>query len=66
MFSDMLKNKWVTYMAFGVIVAVDFVIASSLCYLLATSRTGFSRRGTVFSLIWIPPTDMEYLALIHF
>jgi len=41
-FSDMFENKWGTYIALSVITVLDFVIASSLCYLLATSRTGFS------------------------
>lgn len=42
-FSDLVKIEWATFMALGTITFVDFVIASSLCYLLATSRTGFSR-----------------------
>ncbi|KAG1811162.1 uncharacterized protein BJ212DRAFT_1302063 [Suillus subaureus] len=38
----LVKIEWSTYMALGAITFVDFIIASSLCYLLATSRTGFS------------------------
>ncbi|KAG1860918.1 hypothetical protein F4604DRAFT_1788898 [Suillus subluteus] len=34
--------EWSTYLSLGAATFVDFVIASSLCYLLATSRTGFS------------------------
>ncbi|KAG2363852.1 hypothetical protein BDR07DRAFT_1608529 [Suillus spraguei] len=42
-FSDLIEIEWATFMALGTITFVDFIIASSLCYLLATSRTGFSR-----------------------
>ncbi|KAG2355651.1 hypothetical protein BDR07DRAFT_1364994 [Suillus spraguei] len=41
-FSDLVKVEWATYMALAAITFADIVIASSLCYLLATSRTGFS------------------------
>ncbi|KAJ8589398.1 hypothetical protein M405DRAFT_212263 [Rhizopogon salebrosus TDB-379] len=34
--------EWATYMTLGTMTFGDFVIASSLCYFLATSRTGFS------------------------
>ncbi|OAX35021.1 hypothetical protein K503DRAFT_665901, partial [Rhizopogon vinicolor AM-OR11-026] len=40
--------KWVLYMLLGTMALDDFIIASSLCYLIATSRTGFPRQGTVF------------------
>ncbi|KAG2159080.1 uncharacterized protein EDB93DRAFT_1245636 [Suillus bovinus] len=41
-FSDLSEFEWATFMALGTMTFVDFVIASSLCYLLAISRTGFS------------------------
>ncbi|KAG1753539.1 uncharacterized protein EDB91DRAFT_1242522 [Suillus paluster] len=41
-FTDLVGIEWATFMAFGTTVSVDFLIASSLCYLLAASRTGFS------------------------
>ena len=42
-FLDLSGIVWMTFMTLGAITFVDFVIASSLCYLLATSRTGFTR-----------------------
>ncbi|KAG0698130.1 hypothetical protein DFH29DRAFT_113120 [Suillus ampliporus] len=41
-FMDFIGIAWATFMVFATITFVDLVIASSLCYLLATSRTGFS------------------------
>jgi len=41
-FTDLLKFEWAAYMALSTIAFVDVVIAASLCYLLANSRTGFS------------------------
>ncbi|KAG1748339.1 uncharacterized protein EDB91DRAFT_1344893 [Suillus paluster] len=41
MFVDLLKIEWATYSTLGTIFLIDVLIASSLCYLLATSRTGF-------------------------
>jgi len=48
--SDLVGIVWMTYMTLGTITVVDVVLASSLCYLLATSRTGFPRYGVVCSL----------------
>ncbi|KAG2137928.1 hypothetical protein DEU56DRAFT_803120 [Suillus clintonianus] len=41
-FSDLVGVEWSTYMALAAISCGDVLNASSLCYLLATSRTGFS------------------------
>ncbi|KAG2358339.1 hypothetical protein BDR07DRAFT_1337858 [Suillus spraguei] len=41
-FSDLIKFEWAIYLSLGTITLADVVIASTLCYLLATSRTGFS------------------------
>lgn len=41
--SDLVRIQWALYMYLGTVAFVDIYIASSLCYLLATSRTGFSR-----------------------
>ncbi|KAG1723227.1 hypothetical protein EDB19DRAFT_1916228 [Suillus lakei] len=41
--SDATKIEWELDIYFGAVAFVDVLIASSLCYLLATSRTGFSR-----------------------
>ncbi|KAG1859778.1 hypothetical protein F4604DRAFT_1150258 [Suillus subluteus] len=42
LFSDLTRAEWTAYTALGTITVVDILIASSLWYLLATSRTGFS------------------------
>ncbi|KAG2355648.1 hypothetical protein BDR07DRAFT_1613545 [Suillus spraguei] len=41
-FPDLIKFEWAMYLSLGTITFADIVIASTLCYLLATSRTGFS------------------------
>ncbi|KAG2140179.1 hypothetical protein DEU56DRAFT_297048 [Suillus clintonianus] len=51
-FLDLIKSEWAIYTALSTITAVDITIASSLWYLLATSRTGFaSTDSTVKKLI---------------
>ncbi|KAG2033877.1 hypothetical protein BDR03DRAFT_1013891 [Suillus americanus] len=42
-FRDLIRIEFWTYGIVGSAAFVDIVIASSLCYLLVTSRTGFSR-----------------------
>ncbi|OAX33156.1 hypothetical protein K503DRAFT_859946 [Rhizopogon vinicolor AM-OR11-026] len=37
-FTDLIKMQWATYMFGGTIAFSDFIIASSLCYFIATSR----------------------------
>lgn len=56
-FSDLIGIEWATFLSLGTFAFIDFVIASSLCYLLATSHTGFLRYVIVYlsgtdSLIW--------------
>ncbi|KAG1797133.1 uncharacterized protein HD556DRAFT_275332 [Suillus plorans] len=41
-FKDLVSIEWMTYLSLGTATFIDILIASSLCYLLATSRTGFS------------------------
>ncbi|KAG1785333.1 uncharacterized protein HD556DRAFT_142543 [Suillus plorans] len=41
-FQDVVTTEWATYLTLGAVTFDDILIASSLCYLLATSRTGFS------------------------
>jgi len=41
-YTDLVRVEWAVYLYFGTIVSVDVLIACSLWYLLATSRTGFS------------------------
>jgi len=41
--TEAIHYHWTLYSALGSSTSTDIVIASSLCYLLATSRTGFSR-----------------------
>ncbi|KAG1753173.1 hypothetical protein EDB19DRAFT_1902822 [Suillus lakei] len=52
-FSDLIKIEWATFMALGMITFVDLVIASSLCYLLATSRTGFSSTDSMITKLMV-------------
>ncbi|KAG1803011.1 hypothetical protein EV424DRAFT_376106 [Suillus variegatus] len=42
LFQDVVTTEWATYLTLGAVTFDDILIASSLCYLLATSRTGFS------------------------
>ncbi|KAG2031521.1 hypothetical protein BDR03DRAFT_1016007 [Suillus americanus] len=48
-FSDLITIEWATFMSLGTVAFIDFVIASSLCYLLATSRTGFSSTDSIIA-----------------
>ncbi|KAG1840177.1 hypothetical protein DFJ58DRAFT_94450, partial [Suillus subalutaceus] len=41
-FQDIVATEWASYLTLGSATFNDILIASSLCYLLATSRTGFS------------------------
>ncbi|KAG0691642.1 hypothetical protein DFH29DRAFT_64886 [Suillus ampliporus] len=42
LFTDLIRIAWATYSTLSTICFLDVLIASSLCYFLATSRTGFS------------------------
>ncbi|KAJ8590751.1 hypothetical protein M405DRAFT_815512 [Rhizopogon salebrosus TDB-379] len=48
-FTDLPGIEWATYLSLGEITFIDSVIASSLCYLLATSRTGFSSTDSLLT-----------------
>ncbi|KAG1727666.1 uncharacterized protein EDB91DRAFT_1350272 [Suillus paluster] len=48
-FVDLAETKWLIFMALGTAAALDALIASSLCYLLATSRPGFRRTDSVIT-----------------
>ncbi|KAJ8581991.1 hypothetical protein M405DRAFT_831398 [Rhizopogon salebrosus TDB-379] len=53
-FADLITRvQWATYMVLGTAAFVDFIIASSLCYLLATSRTGFSSTDSFLTRLMI-------------
>ncbi|KAG2145825.1 hypothetical protein DEU56DRAFT_788260 [Suillus clintonianus] len=41
-FADLIRIDWAIYSTLGTTTFLDILIASSLCYLLATSRTGYS------------------------
>ncbi|KAG0699680.1 hypothetical protein DFH29DRAFT_38704 [Suillus ampliporus] len=47
--TDLIKIEWSTYMTLGAITFLDVIIASSLCYILATSRTGFSSTDSLIT-----------------
>ncbi|KAG2038663.1 hypothetical protein BDR03DRAFT_999227 [Suillus americanus] len=53
MFTDLDKLKWATYITLSTITFADIVIASSLCYLLATSRTGFSSTNSFITKLMV-------------
>lgn len=53
LFSDLIKIEWSTYVTLGTITFADVVIASSLCYLLATSRTGFSGTDSLITKLMV-------------
>ncbi|KAJ8584408.1 hypothetical protein M405DRAFT_747062 [Rhizopogon salebrosus TDB-379] len=52
-FADYLRIQWVTYMVLSTTTFVDFIIAASLCYLLATSRTGFSSTDSFLTKLMV-------------
>ncbi|KAG2065604.1 hypothetical protein BDR04DRAFT_162552 [Suillus decipiens] len=52
-FSDLIKVEWAVYMALASITFADIVIASTLCYLLATSRTGFSSTDSLIPKLMV-------------
>ncbi|KAG2065603.1 hypothetical protein BDR04DRAFT_1108256 [Suillus decipiens] len=52
-FSDLVKFQWAMYLSLGTIIFADIVIASTLCYLLATSRTGFSSTDSLITKLII-------------
>ncbi|KAG1861777.1 hypothetical protein DFJ58DRAFT_246719 [Suillus subalutaceus] len=52
-FSDLVKMEWATFLTLGTITFADVVVASSLCYLLATSRTGFSSTNSLITKLMV-------------
>ncbi|KAG2038662.1 hypothetical protein BDR03DRAFT_918286 [Suillus americanus] len=52
-FSDLVKIEWTTFLTLGSITFADFVVASSLCYLLAISRTGFSSTDSLITKLMV-------------
>ncbi|KAG1845626.1 hypothetical protein C8R48DRAFT_734055 [Suillus tomentosus] len=56
-FKDLAKTMWSTYLCLGAATFIDIIITSSLCYLLATSRTGFS---------WLLNTDSFITKLVGY
>ncbi|KAG1861755.1 hypothetical protein DFJ58DRAFT_246061 [Suillus subalutaceus] len=51
--SDVVEVEWMIYMYLGTVAFVDVLIASSLCYLLATSRTGFSKTDLLITKLTV-------------
>ncbi|KAG1861781.1 hypothetical protein DFJ58DRAFT_657271 [Suillus subalutaceus] len=52
-FSDLVKIQWATFLTLGTITFADVVVASSLCYLLAISRTGFSSTDSLITKLMV-------------
>ncbi|KAG1879078.1 hypothetical protein F4604DRAFT_551948 [Suillus subluteus] len=50
---DLVKIEWAICVYLGTIACVDVIIALSLCYILATSRTGFSRMDLFITKLMI-------------
>lgn len=42
-FSDLTKIRWSIYLSLSTMTLIDLLIASSLCYLLASAKTGFTK-----------------------
>lgn len=54
LFTDLITRvQWATYMVLGTTAFVDFIIAASLCYLLTTSRTGFSNTDSSLTKLMV-------------
>ncbi|KAG1740222.1 uncharacterized protein EDB91DRAFT_364564 [Suillus paluster] len=53
-FSDLESIRWSLYLSLGITTLVDFLIASLLCHLLITSKTGFTK------------TDMTLRTLVRY
>ncbi|KAG2088747.1 uncharacterized protein F5147DRAFT_726600 [Suillus discolor] len=51
--ADLVKMEWAIYVYLGPAAFVDILIASSLYYLLATSRTGFPRTDLFISKLMV-------------
>ncbi|KAJ8584413.1 hypothetical protein M405DRAFT_866254 [Rhizopogon salebrosus TDB-379] len=64
-FVDFIGIQWATYMGLSTTAFVDFIIASSLCYLLTTSRTGFSSASSMVAIITcaVMPTNFIFLSI---
>ncbi|KAJ8584409.1 hypothetical protein M405DRAFT_826892 [Rhizopogon salebrosus TDB-379] len=52
-FTDLVGIEWSTYMSLSTITFVDVVIASSLCYILATSRAGLSSADSFLTKLMV-------------
>ncbi|EGO05400.1 hypothetical protein SERLA73DRAFT_174542 [Serpula lacrymans var. lacrymans S7.3] len=49
----MMGNKWALYVGLGSLAFTDLVIALSMCHLLASSRTGFTRTDMKIKMLII-------------
>ncbi|KAJ8595274.1 hypothetical protein M405DRAFT_929564 [Rhizopogon salebrosus TDB-379] len=52
-FVDFIGIQWAAYMSLSTTAFVDFIIASSLCYLLTTFRTGFSSTDSFLTKLMV-------------
>jgi len=43
LFSDLANIRWSIYLSLSTMTLIDFLIASSLCYLLISAKTGFAK-----------------------
>ncbi|KAH7923814.1 hypothetical protein BV22DRAFT_1130327 [Leucogyrophana mollusca] len=52
-FTDLIGIEWSTFLTLGTISVVDMLIAASMCYLLTTARTGFSRTDSFITKLMV-------------
>ncbi|OAX33105.1 hypothetical protein K503DRAFT_700993, partial [Rhizopogon vinicolor AM-OR11-026] len=53
LFTDLIGIKWAPVLDLSMTTFIDFVIAASLCYLLAQSHTGFSSTDTLLTKLMV-------------
>ncbi|KAG1762553.1 hypothetical protein EDD22DRAFT_969953 [Suillus occidentalis] len=63
-FRDIVAIEWTAYLTLGSVTFSDIVIASSLCYLLATSRTGFSSTDSFITKLVSYIISTDYLTSV--
>ncbi|KAL6303388.1 hypothetical protein BKA93DRAFT_826674 [Sparassis latifolia] len=53
LYTDLLQDRWVTYVPFGTATFIDTIIAGSLCFLLARCRTGFHEMDSTITVLMV-------------
>ncbi|OBZ77094.1 hypothetical protein A0H81_03488 [Grifola frondosa] len=50
---ELAKISWILYLSFAAVLTADFIIAISLCWLLARHRTGFQRTDSIIRILML-------------